>query len=93
MPKQKDFFETSDEKLFIDLRRSKGYTGELEMLSRDDSDLTLTKTLNQAATNTKKKKKMKLRIPGYYQGEYLYALLRSGLIMSYKEHGISKNKE
>ena len=43
LPKQKDFFETSDEKLFIDLKRSKGYTGELEMLSRDDSDLTLKK--------------------------------------------------
>ena len=56
LPKQKDFFETSDEKLFIDLRRSKGYTGELEMLLRDDSDLILTITLKQTAT-----KKMKLR--------------------------------
>ena len=88
MPKQKDFFETSDEKLFIDLRRSKGYTGELEMLLRDDSDLILTITLKQTAT-----KKMKLRETGYCQGEYLYTLSRRGLIMSYKEYGISKNKD
>ena len=37
--------------------------------------------------------KMKLRVTGYYQGEYLYTLSRSGLLMSYKEYGISKNKD
>ena len=58
------------------------------MLSRDDSDLTLTVMLKQAAA-----KKMKLRVTGYYQDEYLYTLSGSDLIMSYKEYGISKNKD
>ena len=30
------------EKLFIDLRRGKDYTGELEKINRDDSDLRIT---------------------------------------------------
>ena len=77
LPKQKGFFETSYEKLFIDLRKSKGYTGELEMLLRDDSDLTLTITLKQAATTTK----IKLRVTGYYQGKYMCTLSRGGLII------------
>ena len=50
------------------------------MLLRDDSDLTLTVRLKQAAA-----KKMKLRVTGYYQGKYLYAFSKSGLIMSNKE--------
>lgn len=58
------------------------------MLSRDDGNFNLTILLKQAAT-----KKMKLRVTGYYQDKYLYTLLRSGLIMSYKEFGISKNKD
>ena len=87
LPKQKEYFSSSDEKLYIDLRRSKGYTDELEILLRNDSDFTLTITLKAAAAATKKKKK-KLRVTGYYQGEYLYTLSRSGLLMSYKEYGI-----
>ena len=39
---QKKYFSESAEKIFIDLRRSKGYSGELEKLTRDDSDLTIT---------------------------------------------------
>ena len=47
------------------------------MLLRDDTDLTLMIKLKAAAT----KKKMKVRVTGYYQGEYLYTLSRSGLLM------------
>ena len=36
------FQELPDEKLFIDLRRGKDYTGELEKINRDDSDLRIT---------------------------------------------------
>ena len=32
------YFSESDEQIFIDLRRSNGYSGELEKLTRDDSD-------------------------------------------------------
>ena len=36
------FQELPYEKLFIDLRRGKDYTGELEKINRDDSDLRIT---------------------------------------------------
>ena len=50
LPNAKKYFPESDEKLYIELRRSKGYTSKLEMLSRDDSDLTPAITLKNAAT-------------------------------------------
>ena len=50
IPRLEEVFTNSDEKLFIDLRRSKGYTNELENLSRDDSILTLTVNLKDEAT-------------------------------------------
>ena len=41
--KEKDCFKSSsDEKLYIDMRRSKGYTDELEKLTHGDSDVSLT---------------------------------------------------
>ena len=42
LPRFKNLFDKTDEKLYIDLRRSKGYNNELENLSRDDSDTKLT---------------------------------------------------
>ena len=43
MIKEKKYFsEESDEKIFIDMRRSKGYTDELEELSINDADIYLT---------------------------------------------------
>ena len=36
------FWNDSNERLYIDMRRSKGYTDELEKLTRDDGDVTLT---------------------------------------------------
>ena len=41
-----------DDRLFIDLRRSKGYTDELEKIYRDDSQLSL--TINLKTPTTKK---------------------------------------
>ena len=64
LPHLNGYFANSDEKLFIDLRRAKSYTGELEKINRDDSDLTITVTLKAATT-----KKMRLRVTGHYQGE------------------------
>ena len=60
------------------MRRSKGYRDELEKLTRDDSDLTLTVKLKAAAT-----KKLRLRVIGYSQVEYYYNLSNRGMIMSY----------
>ena len=87
LPIQKQYFTTPDEKIFIDLRRRKGYTNEIEKLNRDDSDLSITITLKNAAA-----KKMRLRVTGYYQGEYLYSLSNEGPIMNYKEYSVNKQK-
>ena len=69
LPKERNFFTNTDEKLYIDMRRRKGYTDELEKLTRDDSDITLIVKLKAAAT-----KKMRLRATGYSQAEYYYTL-------------------
>ena len=45
LPDLNNYFTNSDEKLFIDLRRGKGYTGELEKLNTDGGDLTIAVTL------------------------------------------------
>ena len=45
-----DKFFSSDEKVYINLRRSKGYTNELESLTRDNSRLTLTVMLKDVGT-------------------------------------------
>ena len=78
----------SDEKLYVDLRRGRGYTSELEKVVRNDSSLTLTITLRNAAT-----KKLRLRVVGYYQGEYLYSMTNLGLLLSYKDYGIVTQNE
>ena len=54
------------------MRRSKGYTDELEKLTRDDSNITLTVELKAAATKT-----MRLRVAGYSQAEYYYTLSKT----------------
>ena len=78
----------SDEKLYIDLRRGRGYTSELEKIVRNDSSLTMTITLKKAAV-----KKMRLRLVGYYQGEYLYSMTNLALLLSYKDYGIVAQNE
>ena len=85
LPKERNDFTKTDENLYINMRRSKGYTDELEKLTRDDSDLTLTVKLRAAAT-----KKLRLRATGYSQAEYYYTLSNRGMIMSYKNYGIFK---
>ena len=79
------YFTNSDERVYIDITSSKGYTGEFERVNRDDSDLVVTVNLKNAAA-----KKMILYVTGYYQGEYLYMLSKDGLVMNHKEYSISK---
>ena len=76
---------TRDDRLYIDLRRSKGYTDELEKIYRDDSLLALTIKLKSPATT-----KLRYKITAWSQGEYWYALSNRGYIMSYKNYNISK---
>ena len=68
------------------MRRSKGYTDELEKINRDDSGIALTISLKAAAA-----KKLRYRITAWLQGEYWYLLSNRGYIMSYKNYNISKS--
>ena len=87
LPNRNNYFTNSDERVYIDIRHSKGYTGEFERANRDDSDLVVTVDLKDAAV-----KKMRLYVTGYYQGEYLYMLSKDGLVINHKEYSISKIK-
>ena len=74
-----------EDRIYIDMRRSKGYADELEKINRDDSGIALTFSLKEAAA-----KKLRFRITGFSQGEYWYLLSNKGYIMSYKNYNISK---
>ena len=50
------FGNESDEKIYIEMRRSKGYTDELEKLTRNNSEVSITVKLKAAGT-----KKLKLK--------------------------------
>ena len=58
-----DYLKDSDEKIYIDLGRSKGYT---DKITRNDNDLHGKVNLKTAAA-----KKMRPRVIGYSQSEYL----------------------
>ena len=58
--RKEKYLTRSDERLYIDLRRSKVYTYNLEKLIRDDSGLTLTVMLIDSATE-----KMRLGVMAY----------------------------
>ena len=79
---------TSNEKdirIYIDMRRSKGYTDELEKINRDDSGVALNISLKDAAA-----KKLRLRITVFSQAGYWYLFSNKGYVMSYKNYNISK---
>ena len=77
--------KTKDDRVYIDMRRSKGNSDELEKITRDDSGLVIYIKLKAAAT-----KKLRLRVIGYSQGEYWYASTKKGYIMAYKNYNIAK---
>ena len=70
------------------MRRSQGYTDELEKLTRDNTSLAVDVNLKDAA-----QKKIRLRITGFSQSEYWYAFSNKGYIMTYKNYNISKEGE
>ena len=53
LPTLSVYFTPAGKKIFVDLRRGKGYTNEIENLNRDDSDLTVTIKLTAAAPKKK----------------------------------------
>ena len=79
-----DEFRTNerDDRILMDMKRSKGYTDELKKLNRDDRGITVTVA-----------KKLRLRITGFSQTEYWYLFSNKGYIMSYKNYNISKADE
>ena len=85
--KRDDYFTSSDERIYIDLRRGKGFTGEFERVNRDDSELSVVIDLKAPAA-----RKMRIYLTGYYQAEYIYTLTKNGLIMIHKEYSVSKIK-
>ena len=89
MIKEKKYFsEESDEKIFIDMRRSKGYTDELDELSRNDADIDLTILLTKAA-----EKNMRLKVLAYLQAEYWHAITNRGKVFTYKNYSIKKHED
>ena len=49
LPNRNIHFTDSDERVYIDIRRSKGYTGDFERVNQDDSNLSITVNLKAAA--------------------------------------------
>ena len=84
LPEEKDYFTTSDERIYLDLRASYRYTNEMEKLEQNDSKLNLKIQLKTSAT-----KKLRLRIWGYSMGEYLYILGKDGLTLQHKTYSIT----
>ena len=86
---KEDEFTTNDtdNRIWIDMRRSKGYTDELEKIkiNRDDRGLAVVIGFKEAAA-----KQLGVRIVGYSQGEYWYLLSNKGYIMSFKNYNILK---
>ena len=79
---------TTDDRIYLDMRRSQGCIDELKKLTRDDSGLAVVINLKKAA-----KKKMRLRLTGFSQAEYWYASSNKGYIMTYKNYNISKEED
>ena len=83
----KYFTSKSDEKIYIVLRRSRGYTGELEKLVRNDSNLALTVNLKQASTYI-----LRLFVTTYSQAEWYYATSSQGQTMLLKQYKVLAKK-
>ena len=89
MIKEKKYFtDGSNEKMFIDMRCSKGYTDDLEELSINDADIYLTIFLPKVA-----EKKMRLKVLAYLQAEYWYAITNRGKVFTYKNYSIKKDED
>ena len=73
------FSFNSDEKIYIDLWDSLGYTDQTDKPSRNDSKLNVTIELRNPRA-----KKMRLVVWGYTNGKYLYMLTDGSLTLKYK---------
>lgn len=79
------YFTDSDERIYIDLRVSRGYTDELEKLVRNDSNVNLIVTLKKSAT-----KKFRLQITTFSKVEYFYLHGNKGQLMKMQRYEVIK---
>ena len=79
----KYFDNDSDEKVYIDLRDSLGYSREMEKPSRNDSKLIVTIELKSVLTH-----KTRLRVRGFSNGEYFYMAVDVDLTLKNKTYTI-----
>ena len=77
----------SDERVYLDLRASAGYTSE-EKLERNGSKINLSIQLKNSAT-----KILMLRVWAYLIGEYLYVPSRQGLTLHHKAYSIAQEDD
>ena len=78
----------SDEKVYLDLRASSGYTKEAERLERSNSKINLHIQLKAAAT-----KKLRFRVWAHSLGEYLYIFSKDGLTLRHRTYAINQSEE
>ena len=78
----------SDERVYLDLRASSGYTKEAEKLERNDSKINLHIQLKAAAT-----KKLRFRVWAHSLGEYLYISTKNGLTLRHGAYPINQSEE
>ena len=78
----------SDERVYLDLRASAGYTSEVEKLERSNSKINLFIQLKNSAAQ-----KLRLRVWAYSLGEYLYVLSRQGLTLKHKTYSIAQEDD
>ena len=71
---KKKYFSHADERLYADLRDSKGYIGELQKLRWEGSKIVLKVNFKAALP-----KKVRLKVWGYLQGKCLYLLTKPRL--------------
>ena len=82
------FANDSDERIYVDLRQTKGYTKELEKAKRNESKMRITIETRQSLS-----KKMRLRVWGYTNGEYIYLLNDGSLTLKYKTYTLKSQYE
>ena len=80
------FGNESDKKKYDDMRRSKGHTDELEKLTRNDSEVSITVKLKATVTE-----KLRLKIAGYSQCEHFYTKSTIGQIMAFKRYSVTRD--
>ena len=83
---EEDYNEVkSDERVYLDLRASSGYSNEAKKLERNDLKNNVSIQLKAAAT-----KKLRLRVWAYSISEYLYILSKNGLKLRHEDTQLIK---